>query len=127
MEVLVAANINDIPKIQKCFTNFTRIKGTFPTIKNCYDLVNEHKYVYEHKSHTGGENSEYPYNVLHELKNCLKRYDIVIIPMDNKLLKAVRKYKKIKRVFIYEEDIDSAESSPYLQEMMEEYLEEVFK
>ena len=127
MEIVIAACLEDIPKIQNSFSNFTRIKGTFPTIKNCYDIVNSYKYVYDNVTLTGGENDEYPYNVIHEIKRLSREYDIVIIPIDNKLLKAIRKYKKIKRLFIYEEDIDSSESSPYLKEMMDEYLEDVFK
>lgn len=104
MNILIAANLEDIPKIKNSFKNFTRIKGTFPLIKNCHDFVNSKKYRCDYDTESGWEDKNYPLNVLVPLKEFLKEYDIVIVPIDNELIKVIRKYKKIKRFFIYEEE-----------------------
>ena len=123
MNLLIAADLKDIPKIQDSFSNLTRIKGDFPTIKNCHDFVNSNKYDYDEKTRSGGIKKDYPLNILHKLKEYLKEYDIVVVPIDNKLLKAVRKYKKIKRVCIYEENVSSYHDSDIMTNMFMEEIE----
>lgn len=105
ISIVVAAERKDIGKIHSLFSsNFAKLKGGFPAIKNLYDEINERKYTYDKKSKTGGEKESYPLNCLKLVKDSLKENDIVIIPVDSKLIKSLKKYKKIERLYIYEED-----------------------
>ena len=104
MKLLICANVNDISKVQKLFSTLTRVKGTYPKIKNLHDFINSRKYLIDPSEKSGGINKDYPANVLHDICDTLKLNDIVIIPIDNKLIKAIRNYKKIKNLFLYEED-----------------------
>lgn len=105
VSIVIAAEQNDIHKIHSLFScNFAKVKGGFPKIKNLYDDINERKYTYDKKSQTGGEKESYPLNCLKLIKDSLKENDIVIIPIDSKLIKSLKKYKKIERLYIYETD-----------------------
>lgn len=115
MNMVIAANYNDVSNVKNAFSCFTRIKGTFPKIKCCHDLVNEHKYILDSNKKSGGINPEYPKNILHDIKDLLDEYDIIIIPIDSKLIAAVTKYKKIKRVCVYE---PNPENSTEMKEMI---------
>lgn len=102
MEILIAANYDDVSNVKNAFSCFTRIKGSFPKIKCCHDLVNKYKYTLDPDKKSGGMNPEYPENMLHKLRKLLDDNDIVIIPMDSKLIAAATRYKKIKRLYVYE-------------------------
>lgn len=104
MNIVIAADYADVGKIKQSFKNFTRLKGDFPTIKVCHDEINEYKYEYDKQNKTGGIRADYPYNVRNKIRDYSFKYDIVIIPVDRKLIKLLRKYKKINRLYIYEED-----------------------
>ena len=109
MGILIAANYENVSDIKKSFSSFARVKGTFPSIKCCHELVNKYKYELDPSTTSGGISSEYPQNFLHELKELLDTYDMVIIPMEGKLLAAAVKYKKIKRICIYDPENDNPE------------------
>ena len=101
MHLIVAANNNKIGKIRDSFIGFASLKGTFPKIKNCHDIVKESKY-----DSNGNKRKLYPLNVTNRLLMLSKENDIIVIPIDRKLINALIDDNRFERVFLYDEHDD---------------------
>lgn len=112
MKMVIAAEYDDVTNIKELFSNLVMIKGNFPKIKSCHDLVNKRKYSVNKKKKYGGINPDYPKNVINDIKDNLNKNDFVIIPIDSKLLSELYKNNKIKNIFIYEKNKDDFNPDP---------------
>lgn len=112
MKIIIAASYSDVTNVKEMFSNLLLVKGSFPKIKSCHDDINKYKYSYDKKSKTGWQNEDYPKNVKSYIKDQLEENDIIIIPLETKLIGFLKKSDKFKNIFIYEKEIDEYMPKP---------------
>ena len=112
MKMIIAAQYNEIGNIKEMFSQLAPMKGKLPIVRSAHSLVSDKKYILNDKNKTADKNPNYPNNIYNDLKELYKDIDILIIPIDSKLISMLMKSDKFKNIFVYEKDSDNYDIQP---------------
>ena len=91
MKIVIACEPKDIPRIKRIYRFMTRVKGEFPHIFDAHLIDSQCK-----------SNKKYPKNLINKVVKCLDEYDIVIVPISDKIITSIYEDDRIDTFYIYE-------------------------
>lgn len=115
MKMIIASEYEDITNVRDMFSSLLPLKGKLPKIKSCHDEINKFKYKYDKETKSGGISNKYPKNTRDFIKESFISNDIIIIPLDNKLIDMISKSDKFKNIFIFEKNSDEFNPDPDIE------------